>query len=161
MGQNQSLRTLENTIDPTLAPTQAPYINPSTDTTGKFITPGKKNCATEDCGSQWDPEPAFQMTCDDDDDCRHLDLYNSTPRNPVYMCPDAKCTGEKCDCGASCKYDSYSGSCCQDIQVIGDLSFCVSNQQSRAPVPMNKDEIAFYGIPLGMFKPIKQKNKTR
>jgi hypothetical protein len=129
------------------------FINPSTDVSGEFVTPNTGKCSTPNCGSgsSWTPI-APRLTCKTDEECQHLDSFHSTPNNPVFMCPTAKCSLGKCNCGTECKFDSYSGSCCQDLQTIGDISFCVSKANEGVPsaAPMNSDEIAFQGIPLQM-----------
>ena len=95
------------------------------------------------------------MSCQTDDDCKHLDSYNSTPDNLVYMCPQAQCNSGKCNCGSSCKFDSYSGSCCQDLQQIGDISFCVNATKapsSKIPEPIMSGEPVNDGTPAQVSK---------
>ena len=69
-------------------------------------------------------------SCSHDEDCMHLDEDKSTWSNLVYACPNAKCNEGTCQCGSSCVLDSYSGICCQGIDIIGSDSFCIMSTES-------------------------------
>jgi len=64
-------------------------------------------------------------SCYHDEDCMHLDEDKSTWSNLVYACPSAKCNEGTCQCGTGCMVDSYSGICCQGLEMIGSDSFCI------------------------------------
>ncbi len=64
-------------------------------------------------------------SCDNDEYCKNISSYKSEPGNVVYSCPDATCKAGMCDCGSGCKLDAYSGSCCQGLEKVGDIEFCV------------------------------------
>lgn len=70
-------------------------------------------------------------SCRQDDDCKGINRKLSKPNNIVYNCPNATCTGNSCSCGSGCEYDTYSGKCCQGIDVIHGQRFCV--ERTKAP----------------------------
>jgi hypothetical protein len=75
-------------------------------------------------------KPANAMNlnfCSDDIMCQNINSKKSTPDNIVLVCPEAKCVGGTCQCGKKCKKDPYTGMCCNDIEKVGNDTYCVEN----------------------------------
>lgn len=71
-------------------------------------------------------------TCQDDLQCQNINSTLSVPgKDPVLVCPEAKCVSGACVCGSKCKKDPYMGICCKDIlekEYNGNkTSFCIEN----------------------------------
>lgn len=75
--------------------------------------------------------------CTDDLQCQNINSKLSIPgKDPVLVCPSAKCVGGSCACGSECKKDPYMGFCCKDVEVIKSINgqgnesidtFCIEN----------------------------------
>ena len=58
-----------------------------------------------------------QTTCTDDLMCQNIDSKRSKPgKDPVLVCPNAKCVAGSCQCGPDCEKDPYTGMCCSEIE---------------------------------------------
>jgi hypothetical protein len=68
-----------------------------------------------------------QMTCPDDEMCKNIDSNRSTAYNIIYTCPEAKCVGGTCSCGAGCERDPYTGMCCSKVIREHGTTFCEEN----------------------------------
>jgi hypothetical protein len=78
------------------------------------------------------PLKDFQNTCKDDIQCQNINSTLSVPgKDPVLVCPEAKCVSGACVCGSKCKKDPYMGICCKDVveKQYNDYktSFCIEN----------------------------------
>lgn len=105
-----------------------PY-DPSINTQASFypnMTSRQPNMASTEPNND-DPIYVKNATCYTDDDCMNMDAFSSSPNKIVYSCPDAKCVSNSCTCGANCKKDPYSGTCCQGIETIRGDTFCIEN----------------------------------
>src|SRR5437868_1296775 len=85
------------------------------------------------------PLKDFQNTCQDDLQCQNINSTLSVPgKDPVLVCPEAKCVSGSCVCGSKCKKDPYMGICCKDVvekkygdyinsSLMNKTSFCIEN----------------------------------
>ncbi len=81
--------------------------------------------------------------CTTNEDCMNLDSYRSKPgRPPVYSCPSATCVSGTCSCEPDCKFDSYSGVCCQGLETINGESYCV--EDTSQPLDSGESQTNFY-----------------
>lgn len=77
------------------------------------------------------------ISCVDDLQCQNVNSKLSIQgETPIVVCPNAKCVYGSCECGADCKKDPYTGTCCKDIEISqstdsrGNQSvntFCIEN----------------------------------
>jgi hypothetical protein len=85
-------------------------------------------------------------SCLKDEDCMNLDSYSSSGENLVYACPGSTCTKGTCVCGSNCKFDKYSGSCCQGLEEINGEQYCIENITRPKPFDMTAGPESLYSF---------------
>ena len=82
------------------------------------------------------------MECNDNEFCKNLDLYKSSPGKIVYRCPTSTCSAGTCNCASPCFRDFTTGTCVRPMDTIppfippGTLPPPVTNRPVRSPVSM-------------------------
>ena len=82
------------------------------------------------------------MECNDNEFCKNLDLYKSSPGKFVYRCPTSTCNAGTCNCASPCFRDFTTGTCVRPMDTIppfippGTLPPPVTNRPVRSPVSM-------------------------
>ena len=82
------------------------------------------------------------MECNDNEFCKNLDLYKSSPGKIVYRCPTSTCNAGTCNCASPCFRDFTTGTCVRPMDTIppfippGTLPPPVTNRPVRSPVSM-------------------------
>jgi len=82
------------------------------------------------------------MECNDNEFCKNLDLYKSSPGKIVYRCPTSTCSAGTCNCASPCFRDFTTGTCVRPMDTIppfippGTLPPPVTNRPVRGPVSM-------------------------
>ena len=82
------------------------------------------------------------MECNDNEFCKNLDLYKSSPGKIVYRCPTSTCSAGTCNCASPCFRDFTTGTCVRPMDTIppfitpGTLPPPITNRPVRGPVSM-------------------------
>jgi len=82
------------------------------------------------------------MECNDNEFCKNLDLYKSSPGKIVYRCPTSTCSAGTCNCASPCFRDFTTGTCVRPMDTIppfippGTLPPPITNRPVHGPVSM-------------------------